>query len=52
MSKNLSKHKIVVKTRECIVQAIYQIFMEDTIVSDLIDQFRENLMKKKLIMGL
>ena len=48
MSKNLSKHKIVVKTRECIVQAIYQIFMEDTIVSDLIDQFRDEVNEKKI----
>ena len=48
MSKNLSKHKIVVKTRECIVQAIYQIFMEDTIVSDLIDQFRAEVNEKKI----
>ena len=48
MSKNLSKHKIVVKTRECIIQAIYQIFMEDTIVSDLIDQFRAEVNEKKI----
>ena len=48
MPKNLSKHKIVVKTRECIIQAIYQIFMEDTFVSDLIDQFKAEVDERKI----
>ena len=47
MAKNLAKHKVSVKTRECIIQALYQSLMEPTNVELLMKQFtKENNPKK------
>ena len=47
MIKNLAKHKVSVKTRECIIQALYQSLMEPTNVKLLMQQFtKENNPKK------
>ena len=47
MAKNLAKHKVSVKTRECIIQAIYQSLMEPTNVELLLQQFtKENNPRK------
>lgn len=39
MSKNLGKYKKELKTRECLVQAIYQFIFQNTPVHFLIEQF-------------
>ena len=47
MAKNLAKHKVSVKTRECIIQALYQSLMEPSNVELLMQQFmKENNPKK------
>ena len=47
MTKNLAKHKVSVKTRECIIQALYQSLMEPSNVELLMQQFmKENNPKK------
>ena len=47
MIKNLAKHKVSVKTRECIIQALYQSLMEPTNFELLMQQFiKENNPKK------
>jgi N utilization substance protein B len=47
MSKNLSKYKQELKTRECLVQAIYQYIFQESSLNSLIDQFlNENTPKK------
>ena len=47
MAKNLAKHKVSVKTRECIIQALYQSLMEPSSVELLMQQFmKENNPKK------
>ena len=47
MVKKLAKHKVSVKTRECIIQALYQSLMEPTNVELLMQQFtKENNPKK------
>ena len=47
MIKNLAKYKVSVKTRECIIQALYQSLMEPTNIEELIQQFsKENNPKK------
>jgi len=47
MIKNLAKYKVSVKTRECIIQALYQSLMEPTNIEQLIQQFsKENNPKK------
>ena len=47
MSKNLGKYKQELKTRECLVQAIYQYLFHDSNLHSLIDQFlKENTPKK------
>ena len=47
MTKNLAKHKVSVKTRECIIQALYQSLMEPSSVELLMQQFtKENNPKK------
>jgi N utilization substance protein B len=47
MAKNLAKHKVAVKTRECIIQALYQSLMEPSSVELLMQQFtKENNPKK------
>tara|TARA_Y100000816_G_scaffold5591_1_gene3402 strand:+ start:132 stop:551 length:420 start_codon:yes stop_codon:yes gene_type:complete len=47
MSKNLGKYKQELKTRECLVQAIYQFIFQESNLNSLIDQFlKENTPKK------
>ena len=47
MSKNLGKYKQELKTRECLVQAIYQYIFQESNLNSLIDQFlKENTPKK------
>lgn len=47
MSKNLGKYKQELKTRECLVQAIYQFIFQESNLNCLIDQFlNENTPKK------
>ena len=47
MSKNLGKYKQELKTRECLVQAIYQLIFQESNLNCLIDQFlKENTPKK------
>ena len=47
MSKNLGKYKQELKTRECLVQAIYQLIFQESNLNSLIDQFlKENTPKK------
>ena len=47
MSKNLGKYKQELKTRECLVQAIYQFIFQESNLNGLIDQFlKENTPKK------
>ena len=47
MSKNLGKYKQELKTRECLVQAIYQFIFQESNLNCLIDQFlKENTPKK------
>ena len=47
MSKNLGKYKQQLKTRECLVQAIYQFIFQESNLNSLIDQFlKENTPKK------
>ena len=47
MSKNLGKYKQDLKTRECLVQAIYQFIFQESNLNSLIDQFlKENTPKK------
>ncbi len=47
MSKHLGKYKQELKTRECLVQAIYQYIFQESNLNSLIDQFlKENTPKK------
>tara|TARA_B100001029_G_C15063183_1_gene460507 strand:+ start:367 stop:789 length:423 start_codon:yes stop_codon:yes gene_type:complete len=47
MSKNLGKYKKELKTRECLVQAIYQYIFQESNLNSLMDQFlKENTPKK------
>ena len=47
MSKNLGKYKQELKTRECLVQAIYQFIFQESNLNCLIEQFlKENTQKK------
>ena len=47
MTKNLGKYKQELKTRECLVQAIYQYIFQESKLNSLIDQFlKENSPKK------
>ena len=47
MSKNLGRYKQELKTRECLVQAIYQFIFQESNLNCLIDQFlKENTPKK------
>ena len=39
--KNLAKHKIAVKTREVLVQAIYQYLFEKTPSKEILEQFKK-----------
>ena len=46
--KNLSNFKIPVKTREYLIQAIYQMLFNDQKVSDIIKQFKKEHKNKKV----
>ena len=46
--KNLAKHKLAVKTREVIVQAIYQYLFENTPSKEILEQFKKEHKSKKL----
>ena len=46
--KNLAKFKVAVKTRECLVQAVYQMLFNDDSVSKVIDQFKDEHKAKKV----
>ena len=46
--KNLAKHKLAVKTREVLVQAIYQHLFEKTSAKEIIDQFKKEHRSKKV----
>ena len=46
--KNLANFKVAVKTRECLVQAVYQMLFNDDSVSKVIDQFKDEHKAKKV----
>ncbi len=46
--KNLANFKIQIRTREYLVQAIYQYFFNNQEVSDIIDQFKNEHRNKKV----
>ena len=46
--KNLANFKVAVKTRECLVQAVYQMLFNDDSVSKVIDQFKDEHKEKKV----
>ena len=46
--KNLVNFKVAVKTRECLVQAIYQMLFNDDSVAKVIDQFKYEHKTKKV----
>ena len=52
MAKNLAKHKVAIKTRECIIQALYQSLMEPSSVELLMQQFTKENNPKKISFNL
>jgi len=46
--KNLANFKIQIRTREYLVQAIYQYFFNNQEISDIIDQFKNEHRNKKV----
>ena len=46
--KNLAKHKIAVKTREVLVQAIYQHLFEKTPSTEILEQFKKEHRPEKV----
>ena len=46
--KNLAKHKIAVKTREVLVQAIYQHLFDKTPPKEILEQFRKEHRPEKV----
>ena len=46
--KNLANFKIQIRTREYLVQAIYQYFFNNQDVSDIVDQFKDEHKNKKV----
>ena len=46
--KNLVNFKVAVKTRECLVQAIYQMLFNNDSVAKVIDQFKDEHKTKKV----
>ena len=46
--KNLAKHKLAVKTREVLVQAIYQHLFEKTSSNEILDQFKKEHRPEKV----
>ena len=39
--KNLSKFKVALKTRECLIQAIYQMFFGNKNIEEIVSQFKK-----------
>jgi N utilization substance protein B len=46
--KNLANFKIQIRTREYLVQAIYQYFFNNQEISDIVDQFKNEHRNKKV----
>ena len=46
--KNLANFKIQIRTREYLVQAIYQYFFNNQNISDIVDQFKDEHKNKKV----
>ena len=46
--KSLANHKVAVRTREYLVQAIFQFFFNEQDISDIIDQFKDEHKNKKV----
>ena len=46
--KNLANFKIQIRTREYLVQAIYQYFFNNQEISDIVDQFKDEHKNKKV----
>ena len=46
--KNLAKHKIAIKTREILVQAIYQHLFEKTPSKEILEQFKKEHRSEKV----
>ena len=46
--KNLANYKVEVRTREYLVQAIFQMFFNDQDCNDIIDQFKDEHKNKKV----
>ena len=46
--KNLAKHKIAIKTREVLVQAIYQHLFEKTSSQEILEQFKKEHRSEKV----
>ena len=46
--KNLANHKVAIRSREYLVQAIYQLFFNEQDVEDIIDQFKDEHKNKKV----
>ena len=46
--KNLTNFKIQIRTREYLVQAIYQYFFNNQDISDIVDQFKDEHKNKKV----
>ena len=46
--KNLAIHKVAIRSREYLVQAVYQLFFNEQDVEDIIDQFKDEHKNKKV----
>ena len=46
--KNLANHKVAIRSREYLVQAVYQLFFNEQDVEDIIDQFKDEHKNKKV----
>ena len=46
--KSLANHKVAVRTREYLVQAIFQFFFNEQDISDIVDQFKDEHKNKKV----
>ena len=46
--KNLASHKVAIRSREYLVQAVYQLFFNEQDVEDIIDQFKDEHKSKKV----
>ena len=46
--KNLANFKTQIRTREYLIQAIYQYFFNNQEISDIVDQFKDEHKNKKV----